>query len=188
MASPGSRDCAASFAAFIAHSLTNGPRVGQMTPKHLFPLAALVVSAPVLAQVRLTAAEQAAAFQAAGFKKFGPQWRRCNEPNRPGYVPGSIDTIRDLNGDGRPEAIVSEGSVFCYGASEASYAIVSRQANRKWKLIARGTGLVSVLSSKGAAGWPDLEVGKPGFCFSVLRWDGVQYKLLRRAYSGKTCF
>jgi len=150
-------------------------------------LAAWAIASPAAAQVRLLPADQAAAFRAAGFKKVGTQWRGCGDPGSSGYVPGSIDMVKDLNGDGRLEAIISEGSTFCYGATEAGYAIVSKQANGTWRLVTKGSGVVTPLSTRGTGGWPDLEIGGPGFCFPVLRWSGTEYKLHRRAYEGKPC-
>jgi len=150
-------------------------------------LAAWAIASPAAAQVRLLPVDQAAAFRAAGFKKVGTQWRGCGDPGSSGYVPGSIDMVKDLNGDGRLEAIISEGSTFCYGATEAGYAIVSKQANGTWRLVTKGSGVVTPLSTRGTGGWPDLEIGGPGFCFPVLRWSGTEYKLHRRAYEGKPC-
>ena len=36
-------------------------------------------------------------------------------------------------------------------------------------------------------GWPDIQVGGPGFCFPVLRWNGKEYILNRHEYEGKPC-
>jgi hypothetical protein len=148
---------------------------------------ALMVATPVIAQLRLSRADEAAAFRSAGFQRVGSVWRSCDDPGTPGYSPGHLDQVRDLNGDGRPEAIISEGSVFCYGTSEAGYAVVSKQSNGTWKLITKGSGIVTPLATKGVGGWPDLEIGGPGFCFPVHRWNGREYRLQRRAYAGKPC-
>jgi hypothetical protein len=40
-------------------------------------------------------------------------------------------------------------------------------------------GIASFLKAKGVGGWPDIEVGGPGFCFPVLRWNGSAYKFNR---------
>lgn len=134
----------------------------------------------------LPPAEQAAAFKAAGFKLHGSQWRACEDPST-SYVPGSIDQVADLNGDGRPEVVITEGGSFCFGQAGAGYALVSKQADGSWKLLSRGTGMLTVLPSKGKDGWPDLEIGAPGFCFPVERWNGKTYKFHRRQYEGKPC-
>ncbi|HYE41075.1 MAG TPA: hypothetical protein VEB23_14150, partial [Ramlibacter sp.] len=112
---------------------------------------------------RLSPADETAAFTAAGFKKSGGQWRKCEDPT-PTYTPGAVDEVRDLNGDGMPEALMTEGGTFCYGHTAAGYSLVSKQADGRWKLVASGTGIASFLPSRGAGGWPDMQVGGPGFC------------------------
>jgi hypothetical protein len=152
-----------------------------------FVLIWLTLAVPAGAQPLLSSADEAAAFAAAGFKRVDGQWRACEDPGTPGYTPGAIEQVADLNGDGRPEAIVTEGSVFCFGSTEVGYALVSKQADGRWTLVTGGPGIPSVLDSKGAGGWPDLEIGGPGFCFPVERWNGREYALLRHQYEGKPC-
>ncbi|MCY1341267.1 hypothetical protein D9M68_315680 [compost metagenome] len=136
---------------------------------------------------QLSPADQAAAFQAAGFKRQGQQWQGCGDPGTASYTPGAIDTVRDLNGDGRPEAVISEGSTYCHGMTGMGYSLVSQQADGRWKLVDSGTGIPNFLDTKGQGGWPDIEVGGPGFCFPVLRWIGREYALQRHQYEGKAC-
>jgi hypothetical protein len=157
--------------------------------KHWFLFASIVVLAgsPVAAQVKLSSVELAAVFKAAGFKLQGGKWQACGDPGTASYTPGEIQEVRDLNGDGRPEAIVTEGSTFCYGSTEVGYTLVSKQADGKWKRIAARPGVATILKTKGVGGWPDIEVGGPGFCFPVERWNGSEYKLDRHQYEGKTC-
>jgi hypothetical protein len=150
-------------------------------------LGCLGIASPVHAQTRLSDADEAAAFRSAGFKKVGSQWRACGDPGTAGYTSGQIESVEDLNSDGRPEAIISEGSTYCYGAAEAGYAIVSKQADGQWKLVTKGPGMVTALRTKGAGGWADLEIGGPGFCFPVHRWNGSEYKVHRFQYEGKPC-
>lgn len=150
-------------------------------------LVPLVLARPVIAQNGLSRADEAAVFMAAGFKPVGGQWQACGDPGMASYTPGRIDEVRDLNGDGRPEAIISEGSVFCFGASETGYAIVSKQADGSWRQITGGSGIPTPLASKGANGWFDLEIGGPGFCFPVMRFNGREYALNRHEYEGKPC-
>lgn len=135
----------------------------------------------------LSAAEQAAIFRAAGFTRRGNQWRACDDTVTSSYTPGAIETVRDLNGDGRPEAVVTEGTSFCYGHAGTGYSLVSKQADGRWKLITNGTGIPTFLATKGVGGWPDIEVGRPGFCFPVERWNGTAYVLNRHEYEGKRC-
>lgn len=96
--------------------------------------------------------------QAAGFKLKGKRWQAGDDPT-PTYSPGAMKDVRDLIGDGLPEAIITEG----------------------------GTGMLNILNTKGTGNWPDLEIGGPGFCFPVERWNGREYALHRHQYEGKAC-
>lgn len=156
-------------------------------------MAALLTAMPSEAAIaqnavpRLTAAERAAIFTAAGFKRRGNQWRACDDDGTASYTPGAIETVRDLNGDSRPEAVVTESTTYCYGNTETGYTLVSKQADGRWKMITNGTGIPEFLKTKGVGNWPDIEVGGPGFCFPVERWNGKQYILNRYQYDGKRC-
>ena len=130
-------------------------------------------------------AEQAKIFAAAGAIKRGKGWTLCSEDPR--SQGASIEVYRDVNGDSRPEAVVVDGSTFCYGMTGAGYALLTRDAAGKWTAIDDGPGMVDFLKTKGVGGWPDLQVGGPGFCHPVMRWDGKTYKLNRHEYEGKRC-
>jgi hypothetical protein len=145
-------------------------------------LCASVLGAPA----KLSPADEAAAFKAAGFTLKGKKWQACDDPT-PTYTPGAIEEVRDLNGDGQPEAVISEGGTYCYGNTGFGYSLVSKEANGNWRLISKGTGIVTVLTSKGVGGWPDIEIGGPGFCFPVQRWNGHEYGVQRYQYQGKPC-
>ena len=150
----------------------------------------LAVFAPIVlaSAPPLSDSDRDAAFRAAGFTQRGDQWRSaCEDPGTPSYTPGAIETVRDLNGDGRPEAVVTEGGTYCYGNAGTGFTLVSKQADGSWKPIHSATGMASFLATKGADGWPDLEIGGPGFCFPVVRWDGREYRLQRHEYEGKPC-
>jgi hypothetical protein len=137
---------------------------------------------------KLSPSEEAAAFKAAGFKQRGKQWRSdCDDPGTPSYTPGAIDRVVDLNGDGRPEVLITEGGTYCYGNTGQGYFVVTKGADGGWKRVTSGTGLAEFLKTKGADGWPDLLIGGPGFCFPVERWNGREYKLQRWEYDGKAC-
>lgn len=146
-----------------------------------------LLGAPASAQVSLSAAERAAVFRAAGFKLQRGQWSACGDPGTAGYTAGEIETVRDLNGDGRAEAVVTEGSAYCFGMAEVGYTLVGKQADGSWKRIAGGAGFARFLATKGVGGWPDIEVGGPGFCLPVERWNGKAYVLQRHQYEGKPC-
>jgi hypothetical protein len=148
----------------------------------------MLFCASVLASpAKLSPADEAAAFKAAGYTLKSKQWRACDDPGTLSYTPGAIQEVRDLNGDGRPEVVVTEASTFCYGNTGTGYSLLSKQDNGSWKLITNGTGIPNFLTTKGVGGWPDIEIGGPGFCFSVERWNGRKYTLQRHQYEGKPC-
>jgi hypothetical protein len=140
----------------------------------------------IASAAQLSPPDEEAAFKAAGFKRQGQQWKACDDPT-PGYSPGAIETVRDLNGDGLPEAVITEGGTYCHGHAGAGFVLVSKQPDGSWKQMYADSGMASFLATKGAGGWPDIEVGGPGFCFPVVRWDGRAYRLQRHEYEGKPC-
>ena len=135
------------------------------------------------------AAEQAAIFKAAGFTRRGGAWKsgNCDGAESESYSPGRIETYGDLPGDGRPEAVVPEGGAICYGMTGTHFWLLSKQANGSWKLMTHETAMPDFLKTKGAAGWPDISLGGPGFCFPVVRWNGKAYVNQRLEYEGKPC-
>ena len=147
----------------------------------LLAAAMLTASAP--------AAEQAAIFKAAGFKKTGAAWKsgNCDGAESESYSPGNIETYSDLNGDGRPEAVVIEGGAICYGMTGMHFWLLSKQANSSWKLMADEIAMPDFISTKGVGGWPDIQMGGPGFCYRIARWNGKAYVTNRFEYEGKPC-
>lgn len=159
-----------------------------LAPITLAALLALSVAPPAAEPSGPSAAQLSAIFKAAGFTKQGKQWKSdCNDPGTTSYGPGTVEMKGDLNGDGRPEAVVTESGTYCYGMTGTGFWLVSQQADGSWKLMARETGIPEFLKTKGVGGWPDISVGGPGFCFPVLRWNGKAYVHHRSAYEGKPC-
>lgn len=137
---------------------------------------------------QLSPADEAAAFKAAGYLRKGKHWRgACDDPGTASYMPPVIQAVRDLNGDGRPEAVIVEGGTYCYGNTGQGFQLVSQQADGGWRLITGDTGIPNFLPTRGADGWPDIEIGGPGFCFPVYRWNGRQYAQHRMQYEGEPC-
>lgn len=103
-----------------------------------------------------------------GFGRRGTDWRSaCDDPGTASYTPGKIEHVTDLNGDGLPEAVITEGGTYCYGSTGQGqgYWLVSAQSNGAWNLVTNGIGIPEFLASRGAADWPDISIGGPGFCF-----------------------
>ena len=152
----------------------------------LFALMLTLVAAPA-ASPPLPVADQAKAFRAAGFTQKRGTWQACGDLGTASYGPGKIETLADLNGDGRPDAVIAEYSSYCFGAAEAGFTVVSKQADGSWRRITVQTGVARFLPRRPGQTWPDLEVGGPGFCFPVLRWNWQAYAPNRFAYEGKPC-
>ncbi len=153
-----------------------------------FAAVATAVLAAVLASPAVGQSDDdAAAFRAAGFARQAGEWRKCEDPGTASYTSGSLERMGDLNGDGQPEAVVSESSTFCYGFEGTGFALVSRQADGNWKLLLEGSGIPVFLDSKGPGGWPDVEIGGPGFCFPRVHWTGSEYREVGFSYEGKAC-
>ncbi len=136
---------------------------------------------------KFSAAEGDAIFRAAGATRIAGGWSLCTED--PNKEPASIEVVGDLNGDGRVEAVVNQGGTYCYGNTGNGFVLLSRGANAQWAKVpgAQDTGLAMFLKTKGVGGWPDIEVGGPGFCFPVLRFNGKEYVFHRQAYEGQAC-
>ncbi len=158
----------------------------------LLPIIAVLSATPASAAPPASAATKArdaAIFKAAGFKPLKGRWESgCNDATAGApYTPGTVESVRDLNGDGRPEALVTEEGSYCYGNTGVAFWLLSQQLNGSWKLLAQETGMAQFLQTKGAGGYPDISVGGPGFCFPVLRWNGKAYARQRFEYEGKPC-
>ena len=137
-------------------------------------LAAHAASPP---STTLTPADRAAVCEAAGFKARGSQHIRCEEETpTSSSTPGSIEVV-DLDGDGRPEAWVTESSLFCYGDTAAFFVLVTKEEDGTWRKPMEEVGIPTALQTTHQ-GWPDIEVGGPGFGkLPVHHWN-------RKAYVG----
>lgn len=134
-----------------------------------------------------TADEQTAIFAAAGFHRQDGHWQsECDDPGTPSYEAGKIEQFTDLNGDGLAEAVVTEGGAYCYGNTGTGFTLLTSSPTGKWRKLYQSEGVATVLETR-ANGWPEIEVGGPGFCFPVLRWSGEAYTIQRHSYQGKLC-
>jgi len=144
-------------------------------------LAPLVLSCGLAqsAAPNLSPADTAAAFKAAGYKQQGRKWMGCSE--------GTLDTVRDINGDGLPDVVITEGGTQCHGMTGAGYSLVAKQPDGSWRVLSAGTGILDFLKGPTVKGWPDIQIGGPGFCFPVHRFNGREYVYNRSEYEGKRC-
>lgn len=124
----------------------------------------------------LTAGERAAILQAAGMRARGRDWVGCEGQSTASIEQGAV---RDLNGDGALDAVVTESGIACYGQTEQGFHLLTRGPGGRWKLLYSSPGIPEFLATTGAQGWPDVEIGGPGFCFPIERWNGRTYAFLR---------
>ena len=92
---------------------------------------------------QLSPAEQASILTAGGFKRDGKAWKGCEGSS-------SVDKdgveIKDLNGDGRPEAVITDSSTDCYGMPGRGSPSL-RAVPGGWKTMAQETGIPMFLEA-----------------------------------------
>lgn len=132
----------------------------------------LLITAMLLAGAAqpFTAPERLAAARAAGFKVNGG--RIVNECD---VTAEQINFEReDLNGDGAPEIIVSDGGA-CYGNGGSMFVVLTRNRQGALAPVLSAQGMAVVRPTKHL-GWKDIEIGGPGMGrMPVARWNGSKY-------------
>lgn len=136
--------------------------------------AAVIAMVGTAAQAQVTAADRSAALKATGGRVVDRESGQTCE------VAIEADGVKDLNGDGRPEIVVTGSGTFCYGNTGQGYWILQKTPAGAWKIIDQNQGIPTFLTTRGVGGWPDIEVGGPGFCFPINRFNGKSYELLRQ--------
>lgn len=142
----------------------------------------------------LAESDRAAIMRAAGYRLFGKKWgedadfaRHCDAGIADsGQDPSGKPAIRDINGDGRPEVIVTSSGSFCHGMTGVGFTLLT-YGDKGWQVLAQDSGIPDFYARKGIA-WPDIEIGGPGTdCFLFLRWNGKAYVEGGTSLSGKIC-
>lgn len=136
----------------------------------------------------LPVAERDALFRAAGMQPVGGgKWTGCaDDPS--GRSEAQVAMVQDINGDGRPEAMIRDGGSYCNGMAGVNSTVLTQTADGTWEIVYGNQGFVNFLVSRGVDGFPDIEAGLPGFCFPYFRWNGSEYELIARLdEEGKAC-
>lgn len=142
---------------------------------------------PMAEAAALTPAQREALFRAAGMQPVGERWTGCPDDDS-GQSTAEITMVRDLNGDGRPEAAIADGGTFCNGHAGMSSTVLTQDADGSWSVVYRNQGFVNFLISRGTDNFPDIEAGLPSFCFPYFRWNGTDYaKIAQLDEAGRAC-
>lgn len=136
----------------------------------------------------LPALERAAIFQAAGVQAVGGgRWTSCTD-DASGRSEAQLAMIEDINGDGRPEAMIRDSGSYCNGYAGVASSVLTQTSTGAWSVMLSTQGFINFLESRGADNYPDIEVSLPGFCFPYRRWDGSEYAIAARLdREGKPC-
>jgi hypothetical protein len=136
----------------------------------------------------LPRAEREALFRAAGMAPIGgDKWTSCAvDPT--GRSEAQVAMVEDINGDGRPEAMIRDGGTFCNGHAGVASTVLTQTPEGTWQVLYANQGFVNFLVSRGANGFPDIEAGLPYSCFPYFRWDGAEYQLIAKlSDEGQPC-
>ncbi len=151
--------------------------------------AAALIAAPAFAAADKPA-DLDAAFKAAGMVKKNGQWTGCAD-DQYGVAEVAEDGYRDLNGDGIKDLVLTDSGSFCYGHTGQGFFIMTKAAAAgPWKVMYQSPGIPTFLPTKvkTPGGWPDVEIGGPGFCFPIHRWNGKDYVFNRnKEYEKGAC-
>jgi hypothetical protein len=109
-------------------------------------------------------------FKATAGKYFD---KECNA-----YLDYTTEVV-DLNDDGQPEVFTSVQGTCLGGMTGVSMNLYIKNTLGQWKPQFGFPGVYTVLKTKHK-GYPDIEVGGPGTCFPVWRWNGQAYAIHKR--------
>lgn len=167
-----------------AAALANAQANGQLSQQKLFDWS----GDPTPEAAALSATEREILLRAAGKQPVGGgKWTGCvDDPS--GHSEASITLVRDLNEDGRPEAVVGDGGTFCNGFAGMNSTVLTQDASGTWQVLYSNQGFVNFLVSRGADNFPDIEAGLPYSCFPYFRWNGTEYaKIAQLDKQGRAC-
>ena len=94
----------------------------------------------------------------------------------------------DLNGDGIDEYFLRWGNTCTSGQAGRSLSLFIRNSDGHYADHFGFPAFSYKILARQESPYPDIEIGGPGFCFPVWRWDGVAYRFLcNRAQSPDGC-
>lgn len=139
-------------------------------------IASMCFSATVHSEevLKLTPSELTVIYTIAGLTERGGIFLDdCDQPVQP-----DTDVV-DLNKDGQPEVFVQVRSS-CYGTAGAQLTLLIKDKMGHWQSNLGFPAESYKLLETKSRGYPDIEIGGPGFCFPLWRWNGNQYAVSKR--------
>lgn len=150
-----------------------------MNKKRVISIAALAClsfanSAQGRDAAKLPPAEMTVVYEAAGLtERGGKVLDSCDQPVTP-----EVNAV-DLNGDGQHEVFVQVESP-CFGAAGGQLSLLVKNKQGRWHdNFGFPAGGYKILRAK-TQGYPDIEIGGPGTCAPVWRWNGKAYAIHKR--------
>lgn len=143
------------------------------------------------------AAEESEIMRDLGFVKGDQAWAdpECGESHV------ELDQLKDLNGDGRLEAIIRADGDQCYGFNQRQ-ATIYEKVSGKWREVVsyQAEFMADSWYKRSGIAWPDIEyfpgmsgeqrpdgsVGPAG-CVPFLRWNGKEYVNGGTSRDGRIC-
>ncbi len=95
--------------------------------------------------------------------------KTCGEDVSP-----NIEVV-DLNGDGVEEIFVNWGNTCTSGMAGQSTTLFIKDRTGHFVENLGFPGMYKKLATKNK-GFPDIEIGGPGFCFALWQWNGIKYQ------------
>jgi hypothetical protein len=94
-----------------------------------------------------------------------------------------------LNGDEFEEVMISashrDGGGGCLGTTGTTKILMIKDAAGKWQAnLGVDADTINILPDK-SHGFPDLELGGPGYCHPVWRWNGSEYSVSKKCVNGQ---
>jgi len=184
--------CAGFAAASAAQEPISPPATARATAQANGPLSQQKLfdwpGDPLPEVAALSAAERETLFRAAGKQPVGGgKWTACTD-DPSGFSEATVTLVRDLNGDGRPEAVVGDSGSFCNGHVGMNSTVLTQEESGAWRVIYGNQGFVNFLVSRGVDNFPDIETGLAYSCFPYFRWNGSEYtKIAQLDEQGRTC-
>ena len=123
----------------------------------------------------VSAADARAIYKAVGLtEREGKLFNACGEIVKP-----ELEAV-DLNSDGRTEVFVTIPGSCQGGSAGTELSLLIKGSKGRWNVnLGFPAGGYKLLTTRHM-GFPDIEIGGPGSCFPVWRWNGQQYSIYKR--------